>query len=294
MEISFSKTKKRLVLKNSNRNSFTTCKICNGALDLVNSKFNLVQCSNCKLVFAETIFSDAEIEETYDKLYNISSQYETHQKEFEKLKNNTKSNIGRPKLKIIDFLFENKVKSICEVGAGVGLVAKYLQDKQTQYIGIEIDKKTAEKAKSIGLNIVNGDFSLLNSFTQTYDAIIGFEVIEHLQDVDLFFKVVTEKLNSNGYLGFTVPNFEKIKNYKNPESKIYQSGPPIHLNFFTRESIQNIAKIYNYEVVFCKAKKYPYLNWNNKQTYKHLLKALFNNYHGSTIMCVIQKKDGTN
>lgn len=281
-------------MKNSNRNRFTSCKICKGVLNLINSKFDLVQCSNCKLVFAETIFSDAEIEETYDKLYNISTQYETHQKEFEKLKNNSKSNIGRPKLKLIDFLFKNKVKSICEVCAGVGLVANYLQDKKTEYIGIEIDKKTVEKAKSIGLHIVNGDFSLLNTFPQTYDAIIGFEVIEHLQDVNLFFKVVTEKLNNNGYLGFTVPNFEKRQNYKNTENKIYQSGPRIHLNFLAIESIQNIAKIYNYEVVFCKVKKFPYFNWNRKQTYAHIFKALLNNYHGSTIMCVIQKKDGIN
>lgn len=294
MEIIFIKIKKIIILKNSNKEVFTSCKVCNSTISSINKKFELVACSNCKLVFSEKIFSNDDFEVTYNKLYNDSLQYNTHQEEFEKLKNNTKFNVGRPKHKILNYLFANNVKKICEIGAGVGIIANYLKNKNSDYIGIELDKKTVEKAQSIGLNIKKGDFSLISSFEEKFDAIIAFEVIEHLQDLNLFFTIITEKLNNKGYLGFTVPNYEKRKNYKNPGDKIYQSGPPIHLNFFTIESIHQIAKIYNFDVVFCDAKKFPYFNWKNIQTYKHIVKALLSNYYGSTIMCVIQKKNENN
>lgn len=279
-------------MKNINNEVFTSCKVCKSEINTVNKKYNLIQCSSCKLVFSEKIFSTEDFESTYNKLYNLSGQYATHQKEFDNLKDNVKRNIGRPKLRIIDYLFDKKVHKICEIGAGVGIVANYLKNKKKEYVGVELDKKTVEKAQSLNLNIQHGDFSIIKNFPDKYDAIIAFEVIEHLQDLDYFFKIITEKLVDGGYLGFTVPNYDKRKNYKNPGDKIYQSGPPIHLNYFTIESIRNIAKLDQYEVVFCEAKKFPYLNWKNRDTYKFIFKALLNQYYGSTLMCVIQKKNG--
>lgn len=280
-------------MRNTNKQFYTSCKVCNAQISTINEKYSLIKCSNCKLVFCQTIFSSEDFEKTYNNLYNVSNQYETHQKEYEKLQNNVNFTIGRPKLKVINYLFERKVNKICEIGAGVGIVAHYLKKKQKDYIGVELDIKTVEKAQSLGLNIKNGNFSIIKNFPDKYEAIIAFEVIEHLQDLDLFFKVVIEKLDEGGYLGFTVPNYDKRKNYKNSEEKIYQSGPPIHLNFFTIESIHKIAKFYQFEVVFCEAKKFPYLNLKNKDTYKGIFKALFNKYYGSTLMCLIKKSYGT-
>lgn len=279
-------------MQNNNKKTFTSCKVCSSSINLINKKHELVECTNCKLVFSKIIFTDEDLIKTYNNLYNNTSQYDTHQKEFEKLKNNVTLNIGKPKLKIIKYLLHKNIKKVCEVGAGVGIVANYFKNKKVDYLGIELDEKTVNKAQSIDLNIQNGDFSLLKSSNKKLDAIIAFEVIEHLQDLDLFFNIVSEKLIDNGYLGFTVPNYQKRNNYKNPNDKIYQSGPPIHLNFFTIESIKNIAELYKYEIVFCEAKKFPYFNWKRKDTYKHILKALLNNYYGSTIMCVIKKKNG--
>lgn len=280
-------------MRNKNNEVFTSCKVCKSETTSINKKYNLIQCSSCKLVFAETIFSNTDFETTYNKLYNLSSQYAIHQKEFDKLKDNSNHNIGRSKLKIINYLSERKVNKICEIGAGVGIVANYLKNKKKDYVGVELDTKTVEKAQSLGLNIKNGDFSIIGNFPDKFEAIIAFEVIEHLQDLDLFFKIITEKLDDGGYLGFTVPNYDKRKNYRNFGEKIYQSGPPIHLNFFTKESIENIAQLYDYEVIFCKPKKFPYLNLKKKDTIIGVFKALFSKYYGSTLMCVIRKMYGT-
>src|SRR5690606_16633268 len=122
------------------------------------------------------------------------------------------------------------------------------------------------------------------------DIILAFEVFEHLQDLDLLFKILEKKVKPHGHIGFTVPNYNKYLNYKNHNHKIYQSGPPIHLNFFTVESLQNVAKIYGFEIIFCYEKKYPYFNWKKKETYCHILKAIIGNYRGSTIIAIFKKR----
>lgn len=269
---------------------FLLCKVCNSGVTLLNVKYNLVKCEQCKLVFCKTIFSEQDFVETYNRLYNDTLQYNKHQKEFEKLQKNEFIHIGRPKLKILKYLFKNNIKRICEVGAGVGIVASYLKNKNVDYIGIELDKVTVDKAQSINLNIINGDFSRLNQIDGKFDAIIAFEVIEHLQDLNLFFQMASKKLEINSFLGFTVPNYDKRMNYKNVGDKIYQSGPPIHLNFFTVESIKIIANHFGFEIALCEAKRFPYFNWKKIDTYKFFIKSVFGKFNGATLQCVLIKQ----
>ena len=98
-----------------------------------------------------------------------------------------------------------------------------------------------------------------------------------------------KKLSPHGVLGFTVPNYNKRLNYKTPKENIYQSGPPIHLNFFTKESIFKLARFYGFNVIFYKEKRFPYMNMRNLSTYKFIVKSILGKYNGSTIMCVFEK-----
>lgn len=271
-------------------NQYTKCKICFSETELVNPRYNLVICSKCKLVFCNEIFEEEIFSGIYDKLYNQTKQYSVHIKESDELILKNKYKVGRTKRKVLDKIIKVKNPKVLEVGAGVGVVANFLQRKGIDYLGIEIDKKTVERAKKANLNIKQGDFKSLNKLEDTFDIILAFEVFEHLQDLDLLFKILEQKIKPNGFLGFTVPNYNKYLNYKNHNYKIYQSGPPIHLNFFTVESLQNIAKIYGFEIVFCCEKKFPYFNWKKKETYGHILKSLLRKYRGSTIIAIFKKR----
>lgn len=269
--------------------NFEKCKVCDSEISLINKTYKLVKCNSCGLVFSNKIYTIEEIIGTYDMLYNKTSQYSNHIEEFDTIKNNKKIQIGRPKEFIIKYLLNNNVENICEIGSGVGLVANYLKNKNIEYTGIEIDTPTAEKAKSLGHNIINDSFTYLNNFNSKFDALIGFEVFEHIQEVDDFFKLASNSLKSNGYIGFTVPNYEKIKNYKNVGDNLHQDLPPIHLNFFTKESIKNVLKLYGYEIKILKTKRFPYFNSTKMDTYKFILKALFGKFYGQTIICIAQK-----
>ncbi|WP_310992274.1 class I SAM-dependent methyltransferase [Aequorivita marina] len=271
-------------------NQYNKCKICSSKIELINPRYNLVICSKCKLVFCNDIFEEEMFSRIYDKLYNQTKQYSTHIKESDDLISKNKYKLGRTKSKVLNKAIKVKNPKVLEIGAGVGVVANFLQSKGIDYLGIEIDKKTVERAKKANLNIKQGDFKSLNKIEDTFDIILAFEVFEHLQDLGLLFKILEQKIKPDGTLGFTVPNFNKYLNYKNLNNKIYQSGPPIHLNFFTVESLQNIAKIYGFEIVLCYEKKYPYFNWKKKETYNHILKSLLGTYRGPTIIAIFKKR----
>lgn len=269
---------------------YVKCKVCNSEIVEVNIKHQLVCCSNCNLVFSKRQFTEEQFIETYNRLYNTTDQYKTHIKQFEDLYSGKSINIGYLKKKVLGYLLKNNVKKLVEVGAGIGMVGHHLKGKM-DYVGIELDQETTLRAQKLNLNVVNGDFKILESFEEKFDAVVAFEVIEHLQDLDSFFKIVQKKVVAGGYLGFTVPNYEKRLNYANPQDNLFQSGPPVHLNFFTVNSLKNIAPLYGFSIVYCKVKRFPYFTWRKKAIYKFFIKALFSKYYGSTIIGVLQRNE---
>ena len=273
-----------------NRPTFKSCKICFSVVSKINEKYNLVICSSCKLIFCETIYSQEDFENTYSSLYRNSDGYNHYQKKFENLKSGKKVPIGRTKLTALKFLLKKENLNILELGAGIGVVADFLQRKKHNYYGLEMNLEIVENARNIGLNVHQGDFTVLESLDITYDTILAFEVIEHLQDIGKLFSIVYDKLEPGGYFIFTVPNYHKRKNYIKPKNKIYQSGPPVHLNFFTMESLTNIAKYYDFEITELTSKKFPYLNWKKWDTYKFMFRSFFNRYHGPTLIGILKKQ----
>lgn len=208
---------------------WTKCKVCNSNIELINSSYELVECGNCGLVFCKKKFTQNEIESVYKNLYETSNSYQSHQKEFNQLKNGIKVPIGRNREYLVKKLLSYNPKSFCEIGAGVGLIGSYLKDyNNIDYHGIELDPSTAQKARSLGLNVATGDFELLADYPNSFDVIFASEVIEHLQDLGTFFKLANGALDASGILSFTVPNYSKVKNYSKAGKKIYQDPPPLY------------------------------------------------------------------
>jgi 2-polyprenyl-3-methyl-5-hydroxy-6-metoxy-1,4-benzoquinol methylase len=116
-----------------------------------------------------------------------------------------------------------------------------------------------------------------------------WEVLEHLQDTSMFFTLLKERLVNGGKLILSIPNYDKRLNYE-PSEEIYQSPPPIHLNFFTKSSIREILEKNNFEIESINIKRFPYMNLKSNKFYKNVLKSFLGNYHGSTIYVVAKFK----
>lgn len=277
-------------------NEYFCCKVCFEKIVLVNKKFNLVECTKCKLIFCKTIFSQQEIISVYDSLYNqANSHYQRHSKvEFDKLLEGNRVSVGYDRSKIINKnVFNKQCKSVLEIGSGVGLIGYYLGylDNKIKYTGIELDREAFEKSQILKLNTIHGDFAIIGNLNENFDVIMLWEVIEHLQDLNLFLELAFEKLNENGKIILSTPNYNKICNYpKRENDQIFQDQPPIHLNFFTKENIKNIFEKHQYSNCKVLVKKLPYLQLKSLGFYIDCIKAFFNKYQGTTLYFEATKK----
>ena len=275
---------------------YSCCKICEGKIKLINKKHNLVECANCKLIFCKSIFSQQEFVTVYDELYNNeNSHYERHSKdEFNKILNGRSIKVGFNRSRLIKkTVLNGKCKSVLEIGSGVGLIGTYIRNHNDaiKYTGVELDKEAFEKSKILNLNTINGDFSVIEKIESNFDVIMTWEVIEHLQDLKLFLELANKKLNVNGKIILSTPNYNKIYNYPNrEEDQIFQDLPPIHLNFFTPQNIKNIFELHEFKNCIVKVKKLPYLQLSSFMFYINVIKSFFNKYQGTTIYFEATKK----
>jgi 2-polyprenyl-3-methyl-5-hydroxy-6-metoxy-1,4-benzoquinol methylase len=268
---------------------YKECKICQGEVKLINEKFNLAQCYNCKLIFCLTIYSQDQFIAVYDELYNKENAiYRNHAiVEYAMLLENKKIKVGYHRSRLLrKHVLNGKCESVLEIGSGIGLIGSYIRNanEKIKYLGIEIDKESYQKSQFLKLNTINDDFTAIESIEESFDVIMLWEVLEHLQDLKLFLELAYEKLNKNGKVILSTPNYNKIFNYpKRDGDAIFQDKPPVHLNFFTKENISSIFEISHF--VECKAavKKFPYLEIKSKKFYTDFFKLLFNSYNGSTI-----------
>ncbi len=273
---------------------YTKCKYCEDNYNTIIEKLSIVKCNNCKLVFCKKKFTQEELTETYNQLYNkrVNSHYNVHTDiEYNKLKKGVIPKIGFNRKRIIDKYTTNKNVNILEIGSGIGLIASYIKNKGIEnYLGLEIDYETYLKSQKLGLNTINTDFSYIERGEKEINIVMLWEVLEHLQDLKLFVNLIIKKLKKNGVLMFSVPNFDKIKNYKkNKQNGIYQDTPPIHLNFFTKESIKNILESSGFHIEYLYIKKRPYINFKSKHFYRMMYRVLRGKYEGSTIYVVARK-----
>lgn len=83
---------------------FEVCKVCSSTTKIINHKFNLVECTNCKLIFCNNIYMAETFIEVYDRLYNQTKQYSVHVKESEQLITKKRIKLGSTKKKVLNYI----------------------------------------------------------------------------------------------------------------------------------------------------------------------------------------------
>ena len=109
----------------------------------------------------------------------------------------------------------------------------------------------------------------------SYDAVVCVEVIEHVEEDDLFVKNISDVLKKDGWAYFTTPNGDYVKNeppYYNPD----------HKRHYTKEQLKNLLEKHfsNVKVVYAvKTGKYRSLGHKSFNVKKpiRLLKSIFGN-----------------
>ena len=104
---------------------------------------------------------------------------------------------------------------ILDVGCGGGLLCEPLSRLGAKVTGIDASEKNIEIAKAharkgnINVNYICTSPEKVN---ESYDVILCMEVVEHVEDLDFFYKSCSKLLNKNGLIFFATIN-KTIKSY---------------------------------------------------------------------------------
>ena len=106
---------------------------------------------------------------------------------------------------VLEFIEPNS--TVLDIGCGDGAILKYLKDKAgIKGIGVDIDERSLERVKSLGLDGILMDINNLEalSILPEVDYITGFEIIEHMPNPEQFIYLLQNKTRK-GFI-FSTPN----------------------------------------------------------------------------------------
>ncbi len=242
-------------------NTYETCLICNDSAKLIHndfpgyqrpSKFKIYWCKNCNTSFSLPRIDTSNIYEKIYKNVNNIPGYNRYWHYAENIKNEKEP---------LKYLCENediywaineglrllvkdkKTSRILDIGSGLGYFTYALNMEGYNAIGIDISKEAVNNAISrFGNFFLCANTSELEKlFPNKFDVIILGELIEHVDLPVEFIQSLKEVLKPNGSIIITTPN----KSFYDEDLVWATELPPLHLWWFSEESIKCLASMEN-------------------------------------------------
>lgn len=166
-----------------------------------------------------------------------------------------------------------KNKSVIDVGSGSGEGDYLLSQVAKKVVGVDKDKAaTKEAATKFGnkkLNFINSEFSDLSLIDQ-FDIVISLQVIEHMDDVNSFLRILQRFSKNSGKVIISTPN-RLTQGY---------NENPYHITEYTKAELEKLLKKYFKSVkilgLFGDAKVTQYENIRKRKILKLFSYDVFN------------------
>lgn len=134
--------------------------------------------------------------------------------------------------------------TVAEVGCGLGQLSLVLKDFGFQQTAYEVSPQICDFLREeMGLNVVCGEFGTVN---EIYEAIINFDLLEHLTDPRSFVKECGERLWGRSIFCCQTPCYTEEWSYeemmqKKPEfSDLLE--PDQHIYIFSKRAIEKLLR----------------------------------------------------
>lgn len=142
---------------------------------------------------------------------------------------------------IFSLAYINKKKSVLDLGCSDGYGSFFIAEKTKKTIGVDNNENAITEAQkkynSPELTFMVGDaLSLL--WENEFDLVVSFQVVEHIQDVNLYFQNVKKVLKKNGIFILSTPNrLLRLNKGQKPWNKY-------HVHEYEKKELKKILKRY--------------------------------------------------
>lgn len=240
------------------------CIVCEVSNFIFLYKNALKKCKACGFVTANIEIGTDELKKIYTENYFKGEEYLDYLKDRRALQFNFRSRLQQIQSHVQDIKFKN----ILEIGCAYGFFAQILKDKYpaSKYIGLDVVEEPILYGKEVlGQNLVKDDY-LTHSSTNKYTDVFMWDVVEHLQRPDLFFKKIYSELEDEGFVYITTGDIDALLP-RIQRHKWRMIHPPSHLHYFSKNTLTAMLKKEGFEVKFI---KYPFVYRSIKQIFYSL------------------------
>lgn len=196
------------------------------------------ECPDCQFVRVSPVPQSEVLRDYYDKSYEVDR--ERYQRNVESL--------GCRDLEFLERL-EGKGRML-EVGCSWGFFLEAAHRRGWRVQGIEVSDSAAKWAKkNFGLDIICGTIEDFMSLGVTsFDVVVSWHVIEHVQDPISFLKIVRECLRPGGIVMLRTPNICSASARLNSWAW-HWVGAPAHLSLFSPKSLKVAVELAGFSIL---------------------------------------------
>ena len=213
-------------------------------LNLIDSNLNKetrswFRCNNCNFIYRSKVITEEEANILYTNYRTYDFRKITPQQYFDRYKSMPDDQSEAYSKAIYIKENTNNIQSILDVGCGGGILLWHLKRCFPESImkGLEPNSEYAGMVrKNLEIEVIE-DFYSENIINSSFDLTVSTDVIEHIHDVNIFWKAVNKNINTGKYLYIETPssiNFEIL----DISNDLFKSP---HLYFFSKNHIENFA-----------------------------------------------------
>lgn len=201
----------------------------------------LKQCKVCSHVASDLDVNTLSFRDIYDRAYFNGKEYYNYIDDRECLEKNFYQRLK-------DIRRWCPCGNLLEIGSAYGFFLSLAQ-KHFKVTGYEICQDALDYAKKeFSLDIRSGDFLSKNHSDEKFDAVVMWDVLEHLPHPENTLDEIYNSLKTGGILALTTGDISSF--FARVCGKKWRLiHTPTHLHYFTKASLLTLLRRHNFEIV---------------------------------------------
>jgi 2-polyprenyl-3-methyl-5-hydroxy-6-metoxy-1,4-benzoquinol methylase len=149
---------------------------------------------------------------------------------------------------INDLMGNSEGKKFLDVGCGYGFFLAEAKVQGFEVFAIELAQEQRSITKEMtGVTPVAISFEEFVCQDSSLSVVLMSQILEHVQDINLWIEKAYKILNTDGILVIALPNFNRLSRLILKEKDAF-IVPPEHLNFFSYKSLKILLEAHDFEL----------------------------------------------